>query len=105
MTAPKDFGPDSEPIPSMEGWMMPDYSNYPKMDIRSNIVPPGHTTMPPLAERRRSRAVAVLPSVCVSANTNDAACYASGICPRAALRRFAKFSTKLGPTKIHLPFT
>jgi hypothetical protein len=63
MTAPKDFGPDSEPIPSMEGWKMPDYSNYPKMDIRSNIVPPGHTTMPPPAERRRSRAVAVLPPV------------------------------------------
>jgi hypothetical protein len=63
MTAPKDFGPDSEPIPSMEGWKMPDYSNYPKMDIRSNIVPPGHTTKPPLAERRRSRAVAVLPPV------------------------------------------
>lgn len=63
MTAPKDFGPDSEPIPSMEGWKMPDYSNYPKMDIRSKIVPPGHTTMPPLAEPRRSPTSVVLPPV------------------------------------------
>jgi hypothetical protein len=63
MTAPKDFGPDSEPIPSMEGWKMPDYSNYPKMDIRSTIVPPGHTTMPPLAEPRRSPRSIVLPPV------------------------------------------
>lgn len=61
MTAPKDFGPDSEPIPSMDGWKMPDYSNYPKMDIRSKIVPPGHTTMPPLAEPRRSPTSVVLP--------------------------------------------
>lgn len=61
MTAPKDFGPDSEPIPSMEGWKMPDYSKYPKMDIRSKIVPPGHTTMPPLAEPRRSPTSVVLP--------------------------------------------
>lgn len=61
MTAPKDFGPDSEPIPSMEGWKMPDYSSYPKMDIRSKIVPPGHTTMPPLAEPRRSPTSVVLP--------------------------------------------
>ena len=61
MTAPKDFGPDSEPIPSMEGWKMPDYSKYPKMDIRSKIVPPGHTTMPPLAAPRRSPTAVVLP--------------------------------------------
>lgn len=61
MTAPKDFGPDSEPIPSMEGWKMPDYSKYPKTDIRSKVIPPGHTAVPPLAEPRRSQRPEVTP--------------------------------------------
>lgn len=53
MTAPKDFGPDSEPIPSMEGWKMPD-PKQPYTHIRSKVIPPGHTSMPPLPEPRRS---------------------------------------------------
>lgn len=61
MTAPKDYGPDSEPIPSMEGWKMPDYSNLPRMDIQSKVLPPGHTTIPPLEAPRRSPTPVVTP--------------------------------------------
>lgn len=63
MTAPEDFGPDSEPIPSMEGWKMPDYSNMPKMDIRSKVLPPGYTTMPPFTSTRDSKRLEETPPV------------------------------------------
>ena len=62
MTAPKDFGPDSEPIPSMEGLKMPD-TKQPYTHIRSKVIPPGHTSVPPLAEPRRSPTTVVLPPV------------------------------------------
>lgn len=57
MTAPRDFGPDSPPEdPEVErvrkAGVMPDYSMLPKEKIRSGILPPGHTTMPPLPPQR-----------------------------------------------------
>jgi len=57
MTAPKDFGPDSPPEdPEVErvrkAGVMPDYSMLPKEKIRSGVLPPGHTAMPPLPPQR-----------------------------------------------------
>jgi hypothetical protein len=60
MTAPKDFGPDSEPIPIVEE-KMPERPKEPYKHIRSGYIPPGHTKVPPLEEPRRSPTVVVLP--------------------------------------------